>query len=215
MQRIVDLSETLREGMRGVRISWAKQLEKDGWNARTLELYSHAGTHMDAPSHFITQAGTIDNLDLSKCIGPAWVIDCTPTGPKDLLDIASIGNYADTIGSGDRVLLRTDWSKVTDPLKYRNDLPRVSLELAQWFAERKIALLGVEPPSVADVNNPEELTAVHRTLLGAEIVIAESLRNLDALTTDKVHLIALPLKVEGGDGAPARVVAMENPGGIA
>jgi kynurenine formamidase len=84
------------------------------------------------------------------------------------------------------------------------------LPLAEWLAERKIAMLGVEPPSVADVNNKEELTMVHQALLGAEIVIVEGLANLDALERDVVTFIALPLKLEGGDGSPVRAIAIED-----
>lgn len=48
-RRIVDLTLTLRDGMRGVAFEQAKTISREGWNARTLHLYSHAGTHMDAP----------------------------------------------------------------------------------------------------------------------------------------------------------------------
>jgi kynurenine formamidase len=70
--------------------------------------------------------------------------------------------------------------------------------------------LGVEPPSVADVENKEELTAVHQALLRAEIVIVEGLANLDALQQEEVTFIALPLKLQGGDGSPVRAIAIEN-----
>ena len=71
-------------------------------------------------------------------------------------------------------------------------------------------MLGVEPPSVADVNNLDEITRIHSILLGAGIIIIEGLTNLEALSSEKVELIALPLKIGDGDGAPARVVAVES-----
>jgi kynurenine formamidase len=67
----------------------------------------------------------------------------------------------------------------------------------------------VEPPSVADVHNLKEVTDIHRLLLGADIIIVEGLTNLEAIQTDCVWLMALPLKIGRGDGAPARVVAFE------
>jgi len=93
--------------------------------------------------------------------------------------------------------------------KYRNELPRVSVELARWCAERELAILGVEPPSVADVNNIEELSAVHSILMQGGVVIVEGLTNLQAIAKEKVMLMALPLKITGGDGAPVRAVAIE------
>jgi len=88
-------------------------------------------------------------------------------------------------------------------------LPRISLKLAEFLAAKLVALVGVEPPSVAAVNDLEEITAVHRTLLGAGIVIVEGLCNLDQLTQEQVTFIALPLKVEDGDGTPVRAIAIE------
>jgi kynurenine formamidase len=67
-----------------------------------------------------------------------------------------------------------------------------------------VKVLGVEPPSVADVNNREELTRVHTILLGAGVVIVEGLTNLDRLRDRAGWFVAAPLKVEGGDGCPCR-----------
>lgn len=209
MKRIVDLSEPIRSGIHGVSITQKKRIEHDGWNTSNLELYSHAATHIDAPWHFVPDGVTIDALDLAKCIGPAWLIDCTPVAARDLIEIDHLGEYVPRIRPGDRVLLRTDWSKMEDRSAYRTDLPRISIALARWLADQQISLLGIEQPSVADMGDPDELISVHQTLLGAGIVIVESLCNLDALTADQVQLIALPLKIDGGDGAPARVVAIE------
>ena len=75
---------------------------------------------------------------------------------------------------------------------------------------RKVALVGVEPPSVADVNSVEELTVVHRILLGGNVVIVEGLAHLDQLRREVVEFIALPLKIVGGDGCPVRAIAIEN-----
>ncbi|MEL7122642.1 MAG: cyclase family protein, partial [Bacteroidota bacterium] len=68
-------------------------------------------------------------------------------------------------------------------------------------------MLGVEPPSVADVNNLVEVTQIHTTLLQGKVSIIEGLTNLESISSDKVWLMALPLKIKDGDGAPARVIA--------
>ncbi|MEM9160494.1 MAG: cyclase family protein [Verrucomicrobiota bacterium] len=209
MSRIIDLTMTLKPGMRGYDSVPIKTKAGDGWNARTLSLYTHAGTHMDAPLHFIEDGNTIDNLDLKKCVGPCRIIDLTPIQPKALITVSSLGKAADLIQPGDRIILKTDWSKLANTPAWRDDLPRISKELALWFVERQIAFIGVEPPSIADVNNIAELTEVHEILLKAEIVIAEGLTNLDELTRDVVEIFALPLKPEGSDGCPARVIALE------
>jgi kynurenine formamidase len=80
--RIIDLTLTLRHGMRGVEIETAKTFERDGWNARTLHLYSHAGTHIDAQTHFAAGTQTIDQIPLGRCMGPAWVVNLDDIADK-------------------------------------------------------------------------------------------------------------------------------------
>jgi len=70
-------------------------------------------------------------------------------------------------------------------------------------------MLGVEPPSVADINNMQELTEVHHILFEGGVIVVEGLTNLESLTKPKVTFIALPLKVAAGDGAPVRALAIE------
>jgi kynurenine formamidase len=207
MSRIIDLTVTLKEGMRGVTFEAFKVLEKDGWNARMLHLYSHAGTHMDAPRHFLDGGRTIDRLDLRKCVGPAYVIDLSHKQPRSLFTVEDLSPHADKIGSGSRLLLRTDWSLHAEMDDYRTSFPRISPELAQWLVERGVWLVGLEMPSVASLQDKEELTTVHQILLRGEVVIVECLANLDKLP-EEVTFVALPLKIESGDGSPIRAIAI-------
>ena len=207
--KIIDLSLTMRTGMRGIAWDTHTTLERDGWNSRTLHLYSHATTHMDAPRHFFERGLTIDHQDLQKCIGPARVVDLGEVAPRALITVADLGPLANEIGPGERLLFKTGWSKRIDEPAYRDELPRIGLELAQLLADKHVALVGVEPPSVAAVDDLAEITAVHRTLLGAGVVIVEGLTNLDQLKSEWVTFIALPLKVADGDGTPVRAIAIE------
>lgn len=209
MARIVDLSLTLREGMRGVEFETARTLQEDGWNARTLKLYSHAGTHMDAPKHFFHNGGTIDAVPLQACIGPARVLDLTFLRPRESITVEHLQPWTDKIAAGDRLLFNTGWSAHVRQDDYRTHFPRLSCALAKSLAQRRIALIGIDTPSVADLSNIDELTEVHRTLLGAGIVIVEELTNLGQLQHEIVQFIALPLKIEGGDSAPVRAIAIE------
>ncbi|GIX06861.1 MAG: cyclase [Candidatus Poribacteria bacterium] len=209
MARLIDLTRTMTPTMRGVAWVQTHRLAQEGWNARELRLYSHAGTHMDAPRHFLPNGSGVDQLELTKCVGPAWVVDVGRLEAREKITLRHLGEAVERIQTGDRVLLRSGWSRQYGTPLYRDGLPRVSRELAEWFAERGIALLGVEPPSVADVNRPEEVRAIHEILLGAGIVIVEGLCCLELLRAERVFLIALPLKIEDGDGSPCRVVAIE------
>lgn len=207
--RVIDLSLTVNNDMPGVDITTAKRLEVDGWNATTLSLYSHSGTHMDAPCHFLPGRATLDQQDLSVCVGEATVVDLTPIEPKQLIEVADLGGLAETLSPGARLLFRTDWHKRYGTPEYRDALPRISLPLAEWLVEKQVAMIGVEPPSIADVNNLEEVTAVHQTLFRGNVLIVEGLANLDQIKSPTLQFIALPLKIEGGDGCPVRAIGIE------
>lgn len=205
----IDLTLSLADGQRGVAFETARTVEKDGWNARTLHLYSHCGTHMDSPLHFGVSEQTIDEFPLSDCMGKAWVVriagDCT----RRLLTVSDLGGVAETLQPGDSLLLQTGWSHFVNEDKYRDALPRISEELAKWCVDKGVKILGVEPPSVADVHNLEEVTRIHRILLSGGVIIVEGLTHLELLKGPTVYFMALPLKVVNGDGAPVRALAFE------
>jgi arylformamidase len=206
--KIIDLTLTYQEGMRGVTFEVARTKSKDGWNARTLHLYSHAGTHMDAPFHFGVNDQTIEEFEVSRFICDSWVIPIEALS-RQKIKLEDLGKYVELIEPGDGVILKTGWSKYINDTKYREELPGIHESLARWFVEKKINLLAVEPPSIADVMDREEVTKIHEILLGGDVIIVEGITNLESLTKEKTTLVALPLKVKDGDGAPARVIAME------
>lgn len=209
-RRIIDLSQPVENGMRGVEISTATTIADKGWNSTTLSLYSHCGTHMDAPKHFLGDDGaTIDQQPLAICCGPAKVVDLTPVEPRELITVEHLMPRVESVEAGDRLLLRTGWSHRLGTDSYRDELPRISVALARWLVEQQVALIGVEAPSVADVLDLAELTEVHQTLFRGDVVIVEGLVNLDQLRQPVIEFIALPLRITGGDGCPVRAIAIE------
>jgi kynurenine formamidase len=206
-KQVIDLTLTAYHGMRGVEIHPNTSIENDGYNTTNLKLYSHAGTHADAPRHFLDDGMTLEYVDVNKCVGPALVIDVSHAPPDSLITVADLGQQAAAIGPGSRVLLHTGWDSHAELPDYRTHFPRISRELAAWLVERGIWLVGVETPSVAAIHDKEELADVHRTLLRGEVVIVECLTNLRLLPS-QVFFIALPLKIQGGDGSPVRAVAV-------
>ena len=208
--RIVDLSLTLRRGMRGVDWETACTFERDGWNSRNLHLYSHAGTHMDAPVHFAAGPRSIDQIPLDFFMGPAWVVDLPGMTSRAVIELAHLGELPSKFKAGESLILRTGWSRfVEEAAIYRDGLPRVSESLARWCVDRRVKMIGVEPPSVAEIKTAE-VSVIHRILLSGGIVIVEGLSNLEALQRSKIFFVALPLKIEGGDGSPCRALAIED-----
>lgn len=209
MPRYIDLTLPLEPGMRGVSCAGARTLEADGWNATNWQLYSHAGTHMDAPLHFGVSDATIDQTPLEACIGRAWWVSIEDCQPRQSLKVADLGVQADRLAAGDSLLLRTGWSRHYRQTElYRDQMPRISAALAHWCVARGLKLLGVETPSVADVNDLPELTEVHEILLRGGVTIVEGLADLDRLEANPFEFVALPLKLAGSDGSPVRAMAV-------
>jgi kynurenine formamidase len=210
-QRIVDLSLTLRMGMRGVGMEPNTSIADTGYNTTNLRLLSHAGTHMDAPRHFLDDGGSIDAMSLDRCVGPALVVDLSHKEPHSLITVDDLVSVVARVRPGVRLLLRTGWDGHVHLPDFRTHFPRISPELARWLVQRKVALLGVQSPSVASLRPEDhaELVEVHQTLLRGGVVIVEGLANLSDLRRDEVQFIALPLKLEGCDGSPVRAIAIE------
>lgn len=207
-ERIVDLTLTAYHGMRGVEIHPHTSTADAGYNTTNLKLYSHAGTHMDAPLHFVDGGATIDQWDLRKCVGPARVIDLSHIPDNAPIEPADLAEHAAHIGPGSRLLLRTDWDAHADRADYRSRFPYVSVALAEWLVEQGVWLVGVQSPSVATLQDKQVLTDVHQILLRGQVVIVEGLANLRKLP-ETVEFVALPLKIQGGDGSPVRAIAID------
>ena len=206
---IIDLTHPVADGDPGVEFETNRTIDGDGWNAKTLHLYSHSGTHMDAPFHFLEDGSTLESQPLEKSVGRCHKLDLSPAESKQIITPGDLEPLTSRIASGDRLVIQTGWSGRRDTPAFRDDLPRISPDAARWLVGHGIAFVGVEPPSVADVNNLSEVTEVHQILLSAGIVIAESLTNLHLLPADRPFtIVALPLKIQGGDGAPARIIAL-------
>ncbi len=210
MPQIIDLTLAVVPGLRGVETEPAFTKAKDGWNASTWHLYSHSCTHMDAQIHFEAGPGTIDQTPLSSCFGPAWMIRILPCEPKRLITIADLGDVAEKFQPGESLIFHTGWSAhVNNPAVYRDQMPRISEDLARWTVAKEVRLLGVEPPSIADVTDLAEVTLIHEILLAGRINIVEGLTNLEAITSDRVLFGATPLKLHESDGSPVRAFAIE------
>ncbi len=208
--KFIDITLTYQPGMRGVKFYPSRTLLNDGWNAQILHLYSHAGTHMDAPAHFEVKGKTIDQVDPARFFLSCHIIELIGIQPGTEITVSHLGEVKTQLIKGEGLIFRTSWSQYVNDMKYRNGLPGLSRELALWCVEAGVGFIGVEPPSIADVTNLEKLTEIHRILLAGDILIVEGLTNLDKITKQKVQLVVLPLKIMNGDGAPCRAIVIED-----
>ncbi len=186
----------------------------------------HGGTHFDAPLHFGENGKTVEQITLDQLMGPGVVIDVTEKALADrdyLVSVADLtaweGKYG-AIPDGAIVLLHTGYSRFwPDPLTYTGTeltgaeavpflhFPGIAPEAAQWLVDnRKINAIGLDTPSI-DYGQSSEFLA-HRILCAAGLTIYENLSNLDQMPPNGSFVIALPMKIKGGSGAPLRIIAM-------
>ncbi len=186
----------------------------------------HGGTHIDAPIHFAEGKPTVDRIPLDRLVGPAILIDVEPAcaadpdyqvGVQDLLDWERDHGPIDR---GVIVLLRTGWStRWSDRERYLGTaatgagavlelhFPGLEPDAARWLAEqRSIAAVGLDTPSID--HGPSRDFMSHRILFEHEIPAFENLTNLSELPVRKFSVMALPMKIAGGTGAPLRAVAI-------
>jgi arylformamidase len=180
-------------------------VETIGYNITQISLSTQQGTHLDAPFHFFNDGITVDKLPLEAMIGPAFKIDMTHKPPKEKLTVADFLPYESRIREGAKIIYYTGWDKRFPDKSYFTDFPYLSIELADWLAGRRIALLGMDAPTP----NPAGWLEVHRSLLGHGVILLEGLANVDRIEKDEFYLVVAPLKITGRDGSPVRAVAIE------
>ena len=164
----------------------------------SLDIYHVAPTFAFDPKCAVIVHNTVDS------IGNALFVNLSHKKPKEPITVDDFAHVADRIGEGTRLIYRTDWDAQFPQKHYFFDFPYMTIELAEWLAERKIDMIGMNVPTP----NPTDFDPVHKILLGAEIVIVEGLANLLNLEQEEFFFIAAPLRIRGRNGSPVRALAM-------
>jgi arylformamidase len=176
----------------------------DTHNISQLSMGSHTGTHVDAPRHFIRDGIDISAMSLETLVGVARVIEI-----QDPRWIQPDELRKNEIRRRERLLFKTRNSgSVWENKEFVTDFVALSREAAGFLVERKVKMIGMDYLSVGPFHG--EGAATHRALLGAGIWIIEGL-DLSKVEAGKYQLVCLPLKIEGGDGAPARAIVKRRP----
>jgi arylformamidase len=193
--QIIDVSVPVRPGMITYPGDPEVRLERvssiaDGEvaNLSRLDLGVHSGTHVDAPLHFVDGGASVETLPLDVLVGPCVVVDG--------LDAAAVPRGAE------RVLFKTPNSRLWERDEFSEDFVALDGAAARALVERGVRLVGIDYLSIGD----EE---AHRALLGAGVVAIEGL-DLREVDPGEYRLVCAPLKLEGAEGAPARVLLLRD-----
>ena len=205
---VFDVSVPIRPGMiiydgnPGVTLERVQSIV-DGAHANVsrLELGVHTGTHVDAPLHFLDDGRASESIELEPLIGPAIVVDATAVAGE--LDADALAGL-DIPAGATRVLLTTPNGRLWDEPAFSRDFIRLTASGAAYVLERGIRVIGIDYLSIGDAD-------AHRKLLSAGVIPIEGL-DLRAVEPGPYELVCLPLRLEGSDGAPGRVVLIRDRG---
>ncbi|GFG52687.1 cyclase family protein [Mycolicibacterium agri] len=218
---LLDVSQPLHTGMpkaaplSDVRVEPVLRIKDgDALDTSELSMPSHAGTHVDAPSHAIDGGATIDEIPTDRFLGPA-VVSAVRCEPGEVIGISHVLDGGPEPTAGDMLFLDTGWgARFFDDSYY--DHPSLEPELAQWLVDKGVKLLAVDmiTPDLAHARRSEGFDyPVHKILLGNDVLIAENLSDMSAFAGRRVFAYAFPLIVRGGDAGHARIVLSDEPVG--
>ncbi len=202
----IDISVPLRKGMASwpgdppLEVDRISDIAKgDHATVSRISMGSHTGTHVDAPAHFVLGGTDVARLPLEVMVGPARVIQI-----KDHDAIKDDELKTHKIARGDRVLFKTRnstdaWSSP----EFVEDFVHLTEPAAEYLVRVGVRVVGVDYLSVGAYKGGG--AAVHQTLLGHGVWIIEGL-DLSQVEQGTYDLVCLPLKIENGDGSPARAI---------
>ena len=172
----------------------------DNSNNSMIQCDLHAGTHVDAPSHFIAGGRTVEQIPLTLLIGTATVVHFEKEPAITAQALAGKGIPEKT----KRLLIRTSNSRLweQDEPVFEPEFVALTADAASWIVAHGIQLVGIDYLSIQRFRDPPD---THRILLESGMVILEGL-NLHNIDPGRYELICLPLKIQGAEGAPARAI---------
>jgi arylformamidase len=177
-----------------------RQEERGHYLITGLQLSTHTGTHIDAPVHYLKTGDTIDTIPLTQVIGACRVLDVTSAGTS--ITANHLKGRLDGIA---RLLLKTSFSN-TD--RFEEIYPSLTADAARLITNCDMKCVGIDSPSIESYKCDG---IVHRELLSQGCIIIELL-DLSKVEEGDYTLVALPLRLTGLDGSPARVVLLDDKG---
>lgn len=221
--RIVDLSVRVTHGSGrfGQRVSFEPThlLAEHGFAATRVTIWSHMGTHVDAPRHFISSGQTIDQVPLDWLVGEATVLDFSTRRGVVPITADDLSTSEERVRGLPIVLLRTGWTDVAwGSERFFADSPYLSEDGAEWLVAQGFRAVGYDFSQDLTVRKPGchgRDCRVHHIMLGRNVINVEFLANLGAVRQERFLFVAAPLNLLGIDGAPCRAFAIEGlPGDV-
>ncbi len=204
--QLIDLSHPLEHGQQTFPSDPKLSIIPHGntatlrYNITQISIGSHQGTHLDAMYHFLDDGKTIDQMPLEWFYGPAHLLRI-PKSANEEITVDDFLPYESLLAPEARIIFETGWHRHFGKAYFFSDFPSLTQEAAKFLVSKKIRLLGMDMPTPG-----KDWYELHHILLPAEIVVVESLANLDNVP-DQFTFMGFPLNFKGRDGSPIRAVA--------
>lgn len=209
--RVIDLTHTISTtmpvypGTEPPQLVQANTMEIDGFAEKKITMYSHTGTHIDAPAHLLEKGNTLDQFPLSTFLGNAIVLDVSHVR-KRTIDKNDLAPFESLLQQADFVLLYTGWSELWGQQEYFTGFPVLSADAARWLTGFALKGLGVDTVSVDIVGTVQ--FEIHKIFLEQNILLIENLAKLSLLSGALFQFSCFPLKFQHSDGSPVRAVGI-------
>ncbi len=211
--KIIDLTHTISENMpvypgtEGPKLEVPYSYEEWGFKETRLNMFSHTGTHMDAPAHLFEKRTTLDAMPIEQFVGKGLVIDCSDLVEGQKITMNYIEKVQEKADQAEFIIFYTGWDRHWGTEAYYGNYPYITEEVAEYFLQSRkkgvgLDVIGIDP--ISDSN----LTIHKKLLVNTDIVIIENLTNLREIGEGLFTFYALPLKFKDADGAPVRAIAI-------
>jgi arylformamidase len=183
-------------------------LEDIGYNVTKISTSVHAGTHVDAPLHFLPGSQDVVALPLTSFCGPGIIIEARKNVGENV-ELSDVSHAP--IQRGDIVLFHTGWdTRIGTSAFFDDEWPGISIEVIEYLVRLGIKAIGVDSPSIDSPTNLARGAPAHKLALGAGLPIFEVLANLSEIAGQRCTFYGLPLKIEGAEASPIRAIAILN-----
>ena len=214
--RIIDFTHPIAENMpmypgtAAPTLHVAYSHSESGFMETLISLYSHTGTHIDAPAHLYANGFTLDQYPVEQFVGKALVVDCRKLKKGEKISMSLLEEKGSRLNEADFILFLTGYSMLWGSPGYFNGFPLLSNEVVEWINHRKLKGVGIDAPSFDPVEaQPAGELHNHLAILKTNhTILLENLCKLEEIGDELFTLCALPLNTANADGAPARVIAL-------
>lgn len=212
---IIDLTHSLENNMtvfceeEKIKIEHPYNIENHGFRESKFNLFSHNGTHIDAPAHIIANGKYLDDYELDKFQGKTLLINLENNflNAHNKITLNMLLSYKNDIKRHEIIILKTGFYEHWNSVNYLINYPTLTNEAAEYLASFDLKIIGL------DTISPDEYSSIklpiHHLFLEKEILILENL-NLNIDLPHSFTLMAMPIKYKNSDGSFLRAIAIRN-----